>query len=116
MSSIELETVTPKVPRRSNQDIADRVAVRRAMAEFVRDIETLQYETVFLKALVARQPAAHEENIPRIVTLGQRVNAASGNFEAVVATLSERQRGHGRVADIRRTLEALKASVPRLSK
>ena len=116
MNSIEFDTDdAPKIRRRANQDVADRVAVRRAVAELVRSIEALQTETVFLRALVARHPAAQEDLVPRIVTLGQGVKAACTRFDAVVATLSERQQGHSRVEDIRRTLEALKDSVPRLS-
>jgi hypothetical protein len=114
MNSIELETDAPKLRRRSNADVVDRVAVRGAMAELVRGIEKLQHETVFLKAQVARHPAAQGEFMPRIVTLGQSVNTACANFETVVATLSERQQAHSRVEDIRRTLSALRARVPRL--
>lgn len=116
MNSAELETDdAPKRRRRSSQDVADRVAVRRATAELVRGIEYLQYETVFLKALVARQSAVSDELMGRIVTLGQGVKAACARFDTVVAMLSEAQQGHGRIQDIRRTLDALKASVARLS-
>lgn len=53
--------------------------------------------------------------MPRIITLGQNVRETSLKLERVVATLPERQREHGRVLDLRRTLQMLEASIPRLA-
>lgn len=99
--------------RRPNAEIVDRVAVRRALTDLVGSIESLQREAVFLKALIAR-PAGRYELLPRIVSLGQNVRKTSLRLETVVAALSDAQREHSRVMDVRRALKTLEAFVPRL--
>lgn len=91
------------------------MAVRRAMADIVRSLEDLQPEAVVLNAQVARDPTARERLMARIVTLGQSVNAVRDRFDQVVSTLPARQQKESRVDDLRRTLDALMNSVPRLS-
>lgn len=113
MTSTDLGTEERR--RRPNDEIVDRVAVRRALTEIVESIEALQREAVLLRALLARPGIAPQSLMPRVVTLGQGVRETALKFEGVVANLSERQRDHSRVVDVRRTLQVLASSVPRLA-
>ncbi len=112
--SIDLGYDKPKPRRRQSTEVADRVAVRRALAEVVDEIQALQHEAVLLRTLTARSPSP-QAHLPRVVTLGQNLRGVSEKFDEVVRTLEERQREHSVVRDLRRTLEILTGSVPRLS-
>ena len=113
MRSTDFPPGTPRVQRRSNAEVVDRLTVRHAIAGVVSDIDDLQRETVLLRTLTSRW-ASPESYLPRIVTLGQNVRETTARFGRVVGALDERQKAHGRVQDLRRTLANLADRVPRL--
>lgn len=100
MSFTDLEEeAPPRAKRKSNDEVTDRVTVRRALAALVASIADLQREAVFLRAHFARQPDARKQLEPSIVTLGQGINAARDKLNDAIAPLSERQRAHSRVRE-----------------
>lgn len=109
----ELSVVGAIKRRRSGPEVRDRVAVRSAIAAVVGRFQSLQREVAFLNAALAR-PASSDELLPRVVALGRNVEDMFDCLDDVVATLAPEQRDHGRIRDLRRALEHLQLSVPRV--
>jgi hypothetical protein len=105
------DLATGEAPRRRqrNREAADRLAVRRAIAEVVQVIPDLQSKAVLLHARLKRTPVLSDQTA-RIVDLMDAVRATSQRFADIVRSLPEGQRHHSRVIDVHRALESLASS------
>jgi hypothetical protein len=109
-----VEINSERKKRATVASVAERREVLKAIAGIGDHLAELQREAAFLKAAIERGRGQADLE-PQIVTLGTKIAVERQKLERAVAFLPERLRGHGRITDLRRAMEALEASAPRLS-